>query len=124
MEQLRPELEKLINQTNESLQDTKRVALSQAWKILQLVIADVVQAIEHKYVSLVGKDKKELALNFINSFYNKVFIIVDIPFVPNALEPIIHTYVKKILMIMVASSIDATVTIFKNVGVFKQGEKI
>lgn len=119
MEQLKPELEKLISQTKESLKDTKRIALSQAWKILQLVVASIVQTIEHKYVSLIGKDKKELALNFINSFYDSVFVIIDVPFVPNVFESIIHKYIKKILMIMVGSSVDATVTIFKNVGIFK-----
>lgn len=123
-QQLKPELENLISQTKESLKDNKRVSLSQAWKILQLVVANVVQSIEIKCISLIGQDKKELALDFINKFYDAVFVIIDVPFVPNALESIIHRYIKKILMIMVSSSIDATVTIFKNVGVFKQGDKI
>ena len=121
--ELKPELENLVNQTKNSLGEVKRVPLDQAWKILQLVVASIVQSIEIKYVSLVGKDKKTLALDCINKFYDTVFIIVDIPFVPNAFEPIIHRYVKKILMTMVGSSIDATVTIFKNVGVFKQGDQ-
>lgn len=123
-QQLKPELENLINQTKESLKDNKRVSLSQAWKILQLVVADIIQTIEVKCISLIGQDKKKLALDFINKFYDAVFVIIDVPFVPNALESIIHRYIKKILMIMVASSVDATVTIFKNVGVFKQGDKI
>ena len=73
---------------------------------------------------LTGKNKKAMALNSLSAFYDGVFVVIDIPFVPNVLEPIIHRYIKNILMIMVGSSIDATVTIFKNVGVFKNKEEI
>lgn len=120
---LSQELENLINQSKQSLDDLKRVALDQAWKILQLAIASVVQSIEIKLTNLAGKDKKVLALQFIDSFYDSVFVVVDIPFVPNPVESMIHKYVKKILMIMVGSSIDATVTIFKNAGIFKKKEE-
>lgn len=122
--QLKPELENLVNQTKNSLGEVKRVALDQAWKILQLAVAYSVQVIENKFINLSGKDKKTIALDFINSFYDSVFVIVDIPFVPNAIEPIIHRYVKKTLMIMVGSSIDATVTIFKNAGIFNKKEEL
>lgn len=91
---------------------------------MQLTTALVVQRIETIATSLAGKDKKAMALNSINSFYDTVFVVIDIPFVPNVLEPIIHKYVKSILMTMVGSSIDATVTIFKNIGVFKIKEEI
>jgi hypothetical protein len=47
-----------------------------------------------------------------------VFLVVDIPLVPSLVEPIIHSYIKKILMIMVSASIDATVTIFRETGIF------
>ena len=122
--ELQTELENLVNQTKSSLGEVKKVALDQAWKILQLAVAYSVQSIENKFTNLAGKDKKVIALDFINSFYDSVFIVVDIPFVPNAIEPIIHRYVKKILMVMVGSSIDATVTIFRNAGIFKQKEEL
>lgn len=124
MDHLKPELENLINQTKNSLGEVKKVALDQAWKILQLAVAYCVQSIENKFLTLSGKDKKVIALDFINSFYDSVFIVVDIPFVPNALESIIHRYVKKILMVMVGSSIDATVTIFRNAGIFHKKEEL
>lgn len=91
---------------------------------MQLTTAIVVQKIEVIASDFIGKDKKILALNSINGFYDTVFVVIDIPFVPNVLEPIIHKYVKSILMIMVGSSIDATVTIFKNLGVLKKKEEI
>jgi hypothetical protein len=78
----------------------------------------VVQIIENTADNLSGPEKKELALSLLNNFYDRVFVVVDVPFVPQLIEPIIHKYIKNILMIMVSASIDATVTIFRNTGVF------
>ena len=117
-DQIRQEIEKLIAKTKESLAEVKRVAVAEAWKILQLAIAAVVQTIETIGTDLSSPDKKALAIDLLSSFYDKVFLVVDVPVVPNFLEPIIHKYVKAFLMVLVSSSIDATVTIFRNTGVF------
>lgn len=116
------EVEKLINSTKDSLKEVQRFALGEAWKLLQLTTASVVQIIEGIGNDLSGPDKKELAMDLLNSFYDKVFLVVDVPFVPNLVEPIIHKYIKNILMIMVGATIDATVTIFRNTGVFLKRE--
>jgi hypothetical protein len=94
------------------------VAVAQAWKILQLAVAEIIQTIEHTEPSLAGKDKKAIAMELLSGFYDKVFIIVDIPFVPNVMEPIIHRHVKSFLMILVSSTVDAMVTTFRQVGIF------
>jgi hypothetical protein len=114
--------ETITNQAKESLKNLKTIALSEAWKLLQLATARIVQIIETVAADLAGKDKKTIALQYLNSFYNDVFVIVDIPFVPSLVEPIIHKYVKQLLMIMVSASIDATVTIFRQTGVFIRKE--
>jgi hypothetical protein len=110
-------------QTKESLKDLKKIALSEAWKILQLATAGVVQIIEKMASDLEGKEKKDIAIAYLNSFYDRVFVVVDVPFVPNIIEPIIHKYVKTFLMIMVSASIDATVTIFRQTGIFLRKEQ-
>jgi ABC-type lipopolysaccharide export system ATPase subunit len=117
-EQLRLELEKLVNQVKAQTKDARKIALDQAWKILQLVLAQLVTAIEEIGNELSGPDKKTIVLDLLSGFYDKVFIVVDIPFVPNFIEPIIHKNVKALLMILAGSSIDALVTTFRNVGVF------
>lgn len=119
---IRLEVEKLINSTKDSLKEVQRFALGEAWKLLQLTTASVVQIIEGIGNDLSGPDKKALAMDLLNSFYDKVFLVVDVPFVPNLVEPIIHRYIKNILMIMVGATIDATVTIFRNTGVFLKRE--
>ena len=115
---VKQQVEKLIQQTKESVENLKRVAIGEAWKLLQLATASVVQIIENTADNLSGPEKKELALSLLNNFYDRVFVVVDVPFVPQLIEPIIHKYIKNILMIMVSASIDATVTIFRNTGVF------
>ena len=112
------EVEKLISQAKISLNEIKVVALSQAWKILQLAVAGTIQIIENTATDLAGKDKKAIAMELLSKFYDSVFIVVDVPFVPNLLEPIIHRYVKSFLMILVGSTIDAMVTTFRNTGIF------
>lgn len=112
------EAEKLVKQTKISLNEVKAVALDQAWKILQLATANTIQIIENKEPDLAGKDKKTIALEFLSRFYDTVFIVVDIPFVPNIIESIIRKSIKSILMVLVGSTIDAMVITFKQTGVF------
>jgi hypothetical protein len=121
-ELIKAEVEKLINNSKDKFKEVQRFALGEAWKLLQLTTASVVQIIEAIGSDLSNPDKKALAMNLLTSFYDKVFVVVDIPFVPSIIEPIIHKYIKNILMIMVSSTIDATVTIFRNTGVFIKKE--
>lgn len=117
-ELIKQEVNNLILSVKSSLNQVKRIAIGEAWKVLQLATASVVQIIEKLGQDLNNPDKKALAMELLNKFYDSVFVVVDIPVVPNVFEPIIHKYIKKILMIMVSSSIDATVTIFRETGVF------
>lgn len=112
------EVEKIIAKTKESLNEVQRIAISEAWKILQLTTASVIQIIESIGSDLSSPQKKELAMMLLNNFYDSVFKFVDIPVVPNILEPFIHNYIKTFLMILVSSTIDALVITFRNTGVF------
>jgi hypothetical protein len=112
------EANRLHLELQQNLQTLKRLAINEAWGILQLVIASVVQIIESVGKDLSSPEKKQLALDIISNFYDNAFKVVDLPFVPGFIEPIIHRYVKAIIMIMVGSAIDATVTIFRQTGIF------
>jgi hypothetical protein len=117
-EEVNKQLEDSTKELQLRLKDLKKVALYEAWKILQLAVANIVRQIETSCKDLAGSDKKNVAMNFISKFYDTTFVVVDVPVVPNVLEPIIHKYVKGILMILVGASIDAMVTTFREVGVF------
>jgi hypothetical protein len=117
-ENLKVDLENLIQENQKILGEVKAVAIAQAWKILQLAVAKIVQSIENKSKTLAGKDKKEIAMTLLSQFYDAVFIAIDIPLVPSVAESIIHKYTKSFLMILVSSSIDAMVATFRDIGVF------
>jgi hypothetical protein len=121
-ELLKPELENLIRESKTSLNEVRVVAINQAWKILQLAVANIIQKIELLAINETGKDKKAVAMDLLNNFYDKVFIVIDIPFIPPLVEPLIHKYVKTFLMILVGSTIDAMVTTFRETGVFLESK--
>jgi len=112
------DLGNLIVKAKEILKNAKAVAMPQAWNILQLATAEVIQTVENNNPSLKGVDKKTLAMGMISKFYDQVFTIINFPFVPQVFQPIIQKYVKQILMLLVSATIDALVTTFRNSGIF------
>jgi len=116
---IKSHIDNLISQVKSSLGEVKSVAIAQAWKILQLAIAETIQVLEKNSGDLTGPDKKVIAMDYLSKFYDNVFIMIDIPMIPSFVQPIIRNYVKIFLMALVSSSIDAMVTTFKQVGVFK-----
>lgn len=117
------EFNKVANQLTISVKNIQRFAINEVWKILQLLIASTVQILETIAYDLKGSDKKELALNLISNFYDTTFIVVDVPFIPSFLESLIHKHIKLVLMMLVSSTIDSMVTIFRNTGVFLTRQK-
>ena len=119
-ELIRREVLKLITEVKISLKDVKRFAISEAWKVLQLVVAVVIQIIEKFGENLSGPEKKKVALEVIENFYDTVLGSIDIPGIPTFMEPMFHNSVKSLMMIFVGASIDAMVATFRRVGVFTQ----
>jgi Rad3-related DNA helicase len=72
-----------------------------------------IQIIESLAVEYSGPEKKELAIKLISKFYDDVFNSIDIPAIPNILEPVIHRYVKSFLLVLVGATIDAMVATFR-----------
>jgi hypothetical protein len=87
---------------------------------LQILIATTIQIIEIIGNDLSGPEKKQIAMNIISDFYDNIFVVVDVPFIPQILESYLHKYIKTFIMILVGSTIDSMVKVFKDVGVFKQ----
>jgi hypothetical protein len=112
------DLGNLVVKAKEILKNAKAVAVPQAWNVLQLATAEVIQSIEDNSPALKGADKKTLAMTMISNFYDQVFTIINFPFVPQLFQPIIQKYVKQILMLLVSATIDALVTTFRNSGIF------
>lgn len=121
VEQLKLESQKLAETIKTNLGGIKRLAINEAWKILQATASEIVILIE-KYTgeNVSGADKKLIALNLIEKFYDAVFLAVDLPMIPSILEGFIHKYVKKVLLLMVSGSVDVIVSTFNKIGYFKK----
>jgi len=117
-------IETLVDSAKKTLKSVSIVAMPEAWKVLQLAVAEVIQSIEDNSPNLKGADKKTLAMTMISNFYDQVFTIINFPFVPKFLQPIIQKSVKSLMMILVSASIDSLVTIFRNSGVFLKSDTV
>lgn len=113
------EAEKLIVATKSSFSDVQRFAVDKAWNLLQLAIASTIQIIEVIAQDLTSPEKKQLAMNILEKFYDTVFLAVDVPFIPPIIERYLHSYIKSFLMMLVSSSIDSMVKIFRETGIFR-----
>jgi hypothetical protein len=118
VDSIKAQIDNLIIQVKSSLGNVKSVAIAQAWKILQLAVAETVQVLEQNSGELPGSDKKALAMDYLSKFYDSVFVVIDVPMIPSFMQIIVRKYIKIFLMALVSSSIDAMVTTFKQVGVF------
>jgi hypothetical protein len=118
IDSIKIQMDGFITQVKISLGEVKSVAISQAWKILQLAVAETVQVLEQNSGDLTGPDKKTIAMDYLSKFYDNVFVVIDVPMVPSFMQIIIRKYIKIFLMALVSSSIDAMVTTFRQVGVF------
>lgn len=116
-------IQTLVDWAKNTLKASAVIAMPQAWNILQLATTEVIQNIEDNNPTLKGADKKVLAMTMISNFYDQVFTVINFPFVPALLQPIIQKYVKQLLMLLVSASIDALVTTFRNNGIFKKSEQ-
>ncbi len=117
-------IETLVESAKKTLKSVSAVAMPEAWKVLQLAVAEVIQSIEDNSPNLKGADKKTLAMTMLSNFYDQVFTIINFPFVPKFLQPIIQKSVKSLMMILVSASIDSLVTIFRNSGVFNKPDSV
>lgn len=113
------EVEKLVQKTKGQLNDLKSIPLAQAWKILDDRITDVVLFLQTFATDLTKPEKKEQAMAIMSNFYDQIFLVVEFPFVPKLLQPIVQKFIKQLLFIFISSAIDSAVTTLKKTGVIK-----
>ena len=94
-DQIGVEFDKVKEDVLASLGEVKRLAIKEAWKVMQVVIGELVMLIEKIGTDLSSTEKKELAMNLLSGFYDSVFKAVDLPFIPNVFEPLFHEHIGK-----------------------------
>ena len=98
----------LVNQAKVTV-NASHISLRDAWKILDNNISDVVVILQYFSYDLSKPEKKAKAMEIMSNFYDSVFTVVDFPFIPKLLQPVMQKYVKIILMALVDAAIDSSV---------------
>ncbi len=111
-------INKLAGARNALALEGKPFTISDAWNLFQTALAEIVKIIEAVLTDVSGAEKKAIALQYLDKFYDDVIVKLDIPYVPSALEPVVKKVFKKLFMYLANGAIDATVNIFKKLGVF------
>lgn len=114
----------LLIEEAKKLKTKARVPLDEAWKILQNALTEIVIEIQNELSEWAGESKKIIAMEALSNFYDNVIEKVDIPGVPNIIEPIVDKYIKKLLLLIASGSIDSMVATLKKIGVFKNKDEI
>lgn len=110
-EDLKQKLAELVAKYQAASADGK-VTLGEVWEMVNLVLADLVPYVEK--FNLAGDDKKKLVLDTLSKFYDEVIAPLDIPYVPNFLEPLVDTGLKSLLLELADGAVDALVKILKD----------
>lgn len=110
---------KLSSVRNSIAADGKKFTITDAWNLFQTGLAEIITAIEATLTDTSGADKKAIALQYAEQFYDKVIVNIDIPYVPNLVEPIVDKLLKQLFMYLANGAIDAIVTLLNKLGVFK-----
>ncbi len=111
-----------MNQVSEMTQNIQRVSglkLHDAWKIFNDAINQLVVLAEQTLIELSGPEKKAEVLAALALFYDRVIGPIDLPYIPNVIEPLLDSTAKAIMLDLADKTIDSTVKILKSLNVFK-----
>ncbi len=92
---------------------------NEAWKIFQDAISKLVVLAEETLTELSGPEKKAQVLQNLNDFYDRVIGPIDLPYVPNLIEPYLDKFIKKSFLALADGAIDSLVETFNNLKIFK-----
>jgi len=97
-------VDKLVAQYKDATADGK-VTISDVFKLLQLAVVELVAVVN--VLAVPGADKKQAVLDGIARIYSEVIAPLDIPGVPNWIEPVVDRVIGLGIQQIVGGLIDA-----------------
>lgn len=91
-----------------------KVTLTECVQLVIQATNEVVQITQELVAS--GAEKKAAALNAVERFIDHVVTPLDLPGVPNLIEPIFDQGIKSLLMLAADAAIEAAVKLFNQIG--------
>jgi hypothetical protein len=116
---LKQEIDKIVTLFEDAKADSD-VTLSEVWNLVTEVISSLVKVAEE--FGGDGDNKKAAVLAALELFYDEVIAPLDIPYVPNIVEPVVDRAAKRIFLQIADGVIDAIVSLLNREKVFQKNE--
>lgn len=113
-EQLKGAIEEIIAAYKDVYAD-KKITFGEMLTLVTRACATFVKLVESMGQG-TGEEKKNAVVTAVSQFYDVVIAPMDIPGIPNFVEPMVDQGAKLVIMTVAASAVDALVAIFNKTG--------
>lgn len=114
-EDLKDAVEDIIIHYREVTEDDK-LSFTEIFTLAGKALGSFVQLFESFTSNATGEDKKAAVLAALETFFDEVIGPIDIKGIPNFIEPVVDSSLKKLCMTLADAGIDALVAIFNKSG--------
>ena len=112
LEAIATEIEKFFTIAKEAIKG--KLAFADAWALVRRATSTFVRLVEQLGES--GPEKKDLVRDLVLQYYDEVIAPLDIPQIPNFMEPAVDSAVRVILDFALGKLIDSIVAGFNTLG--------
>ena len=101
-----------------------KLTFTEIFTLASKALGSFVQLFETFTDNVTGEEKKAAVLAALNTFFDEVISPIDIKGIPNFIEPVVDSSLKKLCMTLADAGIDALVAIFNKSGWGPQPEPV
>ena len=113
-EQLKGAIEEIIAAYKDVYAD-KKITFGEMLTLVTRACATFVKLVESMGQG-TGEEKKNAVVTAVSQFYEVVIAPMDVPVIPNFVEPMVDQGTKLVIITVAASAVDALVAIFNKTG--------
>jgi len=93
-----------------------KLSFTEIFSLSGKALASFIQLFETFTDNVTGEAKKQAVLAALDTFFDEVISPIDIKGIPNFIEPVVDTSLKRLCMSLADAGIDALVAIFNKSG--------
>ena len=112
---LKTAVEQITAHYKEATSDGK-LSFAEIFSLISKATASFIQLFEKFTDGVSGADKKAAVLAALDAFFDEVISPLDIKGIPNFIEPVVDSSLKKLALTLADAGIDALVAIFNRSG--------
>jgi len=120
---LKGAVEEIIAHYKDATADGK-LTFTEIFTLAGKATASFIQLFEKFAENATGEEKKAAVLAALEAFFDEVVAPIDIKGIPNFIEPVVDSSLKKLALTLASAGIDALVAIFNKSGWGPQPEPV